>query len=389
MSFSKSLNSLDVPEKTKQYVLDVINPLLQDLVHVLLRDQPENAPQYLFHHLRRHPAVHVIEDSEEYAATSARVLSGGMEPSQADSPPSGSSEVSSSRLSDCDGAKFVMHEFKHGSRGRAAVSAEAFGEWNKKEEFAPVVFPKSDQERSHIQALIAESFLFANLEVGDFATIIDAFQLIDAPAETVVIEQGDVGDFLCVVESGSLICLKDSYIVRTCGPGDVVGELALLYNAPRAATVKATVDCKLWRLDSRTFSSIVQEGAARKRERYEEFLENVDLLRPLGPYERSQVADALVPEDCIPYHTIVREGDEGDTFYILGSGSAEAFKDDKIVQSYSQSGDYFGELALLRDEPRAATVKAGESGCRVLKLNRSAFTRLLGDLEELSQKVYE
>jgi cAMP-dependent protein kinase regulator len=101
------------------------------------------------------------------------------------------------------------------------------------------------------------------------------------------------------------------------------------------------------------------------------------------------VADALVPEDCIPYHTIVREGDEGDTFYILESGSAEAFKDDKIVQSYSQSGDYFGELALLRDEPRAATVKAGDSGCRVLKLNRSAFTRLLGDLEELSQKVYE
>ena len=75
-----------------------------------------------------------------------------------------------------------------------------------------------------------------------------------------------------------------------------LGELALLYNAPRAATIMALEDCTLFSLDRETFNNIVKDAAAKKREMYEEFLKKVEILESMDPYERMQIADALKPQ---------------------------------------------------------------------------------------------
>merc|ERR1740121_2400828 len=116
-----------------------------------------------------------------------------------------------------------------------------------------------------------------------------------------VIKQGDDGSFLCVIESGDFDCLIKfpdgaEKVVKTCGPGDVFGELALLYNCPRAATVQAKGDSVCWQLDRDSFNTIVKEAAQKKRDRYDTFLSKVPLLSSMDAYERSQLADALVSE---------------------------------------------------------------------------------------------
>merc|ERR1712160_87695 len=120
---------------------------------------------------------------------------------------------------------------------------------------------------------------------------------------TQVIKEGEDGDYLFVIEKGSLDCVKviegAEKVVKTYNEGDVFGELALLYNCPRAASVMAKEECVCWRLDRETFNHIVKDAAVKRRNKYDAFLKTVSLISSLSPYERSQIADALKPETFI------------------------------------------------------------------------------------------
>lgn len=164
--------------------------------------------------------------------------------------------------------------------------------------------------------------------------------------------------------------------------GGSFGELALMYNAPRAATiVSAEAGCTLWALDRVTFRRILMESTFARRRMYESFLEEVPLLSSLTPYERSKIADALETQKFAPGDVIIREGDPGYSFFLLESGEADAYKGDSNNRVlHYKKGDFFGELALLNDAPRAASVVAS-SEVKVATLGKNAFQRLLGPVE--------
>jgi len=116
-----------------------------------------------------------------------------------------------------------------------------------------------------------------------------------------VIQQGDkYGQHLFVVDSGELDCFKElekskePKFLKKYKPGEAFGELALLYNAPRAATIKCASDvCVLFALDREAFNHIVREATVKKREKYEKLLVKIDLLKNIDSYEKLQIIDAL------------------------------------------------------------------------------------------------
>jgi cAMP-dependent protein kinase regulator len=175
--------------------------------------------------------------------------------------------------------------------------------------------------------------------------------------------------------------------VATISPGGSFGELALMYNAPRAATVMSTEPaCTLWALDRVTFRRILMDSTFQRRRMYESFLEEVPLLASLTAYERSKIADALETQKFPAKTPIIKEGDAGEAFYLLESGEADAFKAgvDRPVKSYKK-GDYFGELALLNDAPRAASV-VSRTEVKVATLGKDGFQRLLGPVEGIMRR---
>ena len=282
---------------------------------------------------------------------------------------------------------------------RSSVSAEVFGIYNKKSDFKPRIIPKTENQKETIKKKCLQSFIFNSLEDADFIKVIDAFEEKKFNSGDYVIKEGDQGDVIYLVDTGELDCEKTfkkgdkpTYL-KTYYPGESFGELALLYNAPRAATIKAKTDCILWALDRGTFNNIVKEAAVKKREKYENSLKNVPILSTIDAYELGQICDAVHSQKANKGDYIIKQGDKGDKFYILDEGEAFAAKifnegeQEHNVKDYKK-GDYFGELALLRDEPRAASVIA-KTDCKLITLDRLAFKRLLGPLEKLLQRNSE
>merc|ERR1719327_201286 len=85
-------------------------------------------------------------------------------------------------------------------------------------------------------------------------------------------------------------------LVKECKVGDAFGELALLYNCPRAASVDAHDKSILWQLDRESFNHIVKDAVSRRRKQYEDFLQKVPVLQSLDNYERNSMCDALAAE---------------------------------------------------------------------------------------------
>ena len=241
--------------------------------------------------------------------------------------------------------------------------------------------------------------MFSHLDVREKTAVVDAMEeRLVKPGEA-VIQQGEEGDYLYVVDKGTLSCFKSSagqrgetFLTRY-HPGDSFGELSLLHNVPRAATVRADGQAVLWGLDRETFKCIVKDAAAKKHQKYEEFLSRVKVLSSMEAGERQKLAEALHEEVFQPGEAIIREGEEGSTFYFLEEGEAEATKvlseghDPQHVMHY-KAGDYFGERALIKNEPRAASVVA-KTQCTVVTLDRHSFKRLLGPLEAILRRNME
>ncbi|KAG2118893.1 cyclic nucleotide-binding-like protein [Suillus discolor] len=313
---------------------------------------------------------------------------------------------------------------------RVSVSAEPIAVDSDHDDPLPV-YPKTADQLRRIKSSIADNLVFRDLDEEQETGVLNAMQEHKLAANDVIIRQGDVGEYFYVVESGLFYCyihpgplpptwladaenhasqpekfLQPGYHpvfgqkVSERIPGTSFGELALMHGHPRAATVQAIEPSTVWVLDRITFRTIILKVAHRRRTMYEQFLSSVPLLSSLEPGECSKIADALVSTVYPDEEAVLREGEMGDTFFFVEEGEAIVTKTQRgeegeyrqITVGRLKKGDYFGELSLLRLEPRAATVSAvrrtdaTQPKLKVAALDAPSFTRLLGPLREIMER---
>uniref|UniRef100_A0A674C7R4 cAMP-dependent protein kinase type II-alpha regulatory subunit n=1 Tax=Salmo trutta TaxID=8032 RepID=A0A674C7R4_SALTR len=283
---------------------------------------------------------------------------------------------------------------------RVSVCAEAFNPDDDDEVEEPrVVHPKTDEQRCRLQDACKDILLFKTLEQEQFSEVLDAmFELRVQPQEH-VIDQGDDGDNFYVIERGiyDIVVLIDG-LGKCVGQYDnkgSFGELALMYNTPRAATIIATQEGALWGLDRATFRRLIVKNNAKKRRLYEQFVESVPLLKSLELSERMKIVDVLGMKTFSDGERIIMQGDMADCFYIVETGEVKIMMKSKTKANQEDNveveitrcsrGQYFGELALVTNKPRAASVYAvGEVKCLVIDIQ--AFERLLGSCKEIMKR---
>ena len=204
-----------------------------------------------------------------------------------------------------------------------------------------------------------------------------------------LITQGERGEFFYGIEYGECEVFVGTKKVATLSSGQSFGELALMNGKPCAATVRVAKETKLWKLDSGTFKVLLMRGAQGQLARKKTFLTHVALLSTLDDKELETVADNLEQVVFEPGEAIINEGDEGDSLYIVDEGSARATKEgiDHPLMEY-EKGEWFGELALIKDQKRGASVHAIGT-VTALKMPRKTFETFLGKCEEIVKRDAE
>ena len=222
--------------------------------------------------------------------------------------------------------------------------------------------------------------------------IIECMRPVKCKENDSIIKQGDLGDLFYCLESGSAdATVKGAGVVKSYARGECFGELALIYNSPRAASVTAKSDCSMWVLDLRTFRAILATASTSKLVTRCEFLQKCEFLDPLNSDQITKMASALEECEFEDGDVVVRQGDPGDSFYIIESGKIKCtqLKSSGMEVELITLGkaDYFGEMALMLNETRhASCISMGKT--KLLSLSREKFNMLLGSVQEsLAKKM--
>lgn len=278
--------------------------------------------------------------------------------------------------------------------GRAAVMAKAA-----EKDYVKQTFPKSDDVKKLIYNAIKSNTLFRACSEEELVDLIDAFDSAEFSAGSTVIQQGDEGEHFYVVESGVLditvrmgegdTAQSEVHVGVPYVAGSAFGELALMYGSPRAATIRAKENCKLWSIDRRAFRGITGQHKLKRTEMHLEFLRKVQIGdKVLGDVLKPEDIDAMAlatQQDSFKKgDVVVREGERGDIFYLIESGTVDVFKKESGENPIATltSGQFFGEKALLSEDVRQATCIAS-SDVKCLFLMREDFVLMLGDLQDL------
>ncbi|CAF4524592.1 unnamed protein product [Rotaria sp. Silwood1] len=286
------------------------------------------------------------------------------------------------------------HYVKKNEFRRVSVAAERYNpeDDNDSDSEQASVYPKTPEQRQRLKDAVCHNLLFRTLEAKQIDQVLDAMWEKTVQKGEVIIRQGDDGDHFYVIDNGiyEIYVSKEADFSKPIKVGEYnqigsFGELALMYNQPRSATIIATTNGVLWVMGRQTFRKLVLKHAYRKRQMYENFLRDLAILQSLTDYERSNVADALFPVEYDQNEIIIKQGDEGDRMFFIEDGECDIYMNGKFHKRIIK-GDYFGELALLNHEPRSATIKAASPKVKLASLEVESFERLLGPCMDLMQR---
>ncbi|XP_021352271.1 cGMP-dependent protein kinase 1-like [Mizuhopecten yessoensis] len=212
---------------------------------------------------------------------------------------------------------------------------------------------KEFRSKQLIKDAILDNDFLKNLDSTQIREIVDTMYEKQVKQGHYIIREGESGQHLYVSADGELEVLKGSKVLGKMVAGRAFGELAILYNCTRTASVRALSDVKVWVLDRRVFQAIMMKTGIQRQDENIRFLRSVPLLKKLPTEKLAKIADVLEVDFFHEREYIIREGGTGDTFFIINKGEVEVtqkiagFDDPQLIRSLKR-GDYFGEKALLR-----------------------------------------
>ncbi|XP_009885844.1 PREDICTED: cGMP-dependent protein kinase 2 isoform X3 [Charadrius vociferus] len=247
---------------------------------------------------------------------------------------------------------------------------------------------KDSSEKKLITDALNKNQFLKRLEPHQIRDMVECMYERTFQQGSYIIRQGEPGNHIFVLKEGSLEVFQQNKLLSSIPVWTAFGELAILYNCTRTASVKAITNVKTWALDREVFQNIMRVTAQTRQEQYRQFLRSVSLLKNLPEDKLTKIMDCLEVEYYDKGDYVIREGEEGNTFFIIAKGkvivtqSTADHSQPHLIKNLHK-GDYFGEKALISDDVRSANVIADEYNVECLVIDRETFNQTVGTYEEL------
>ncbi|KAM4720253.1 cGMP-dependent protein kinase 1-like [Anableps anableps] len=270
---------------------------------------------------------------------------------------------------------------------RQAISAEPTAlEPSQLPDITLASYCKSKESSELIHRALLNNDYMKHLQDGQILNIMDSMYPTSVAKDCLVIQEGDIGSTVYILEEGIVEVTKQGKKVCTMGPGKMFGELAILYDCTRTASVTALSDIKLWAINRQTFQTIMMRTGFIQHSQYTDFLRSIPLFQSLPENILSKLADVLEETHYADGEYIIRQGATGDTFFIISEGQVKVSQqfsgaEEEMVLKTLSKGDWFGDQVLKGEDIRMASVMAvGDVTCLVI--DRDCVKQLIGGLDE-------
>jgi HlyB family type I secretion system ABC transporter len=234
--------------------------------------------------------------------------------------------------------------------------------------------------------------------------VVDSFVPESFEFGSAIVREGEKADAFYVLVSGRARVIKagrggEEISLNVLRPGDSFGEMALLDNTTRAATVRASSDVEVFRLDKSLFNALVESNPDIHKYldlhiRHRSLQNFFRLYTPFAQLPAAALGRLLEELEVVTAEKgerVIRQGDEPGPLYVVEEGRLRVYTEDNgrpRYLAYLRKSDVFGEMSVFKGIPRTATVEA-VSACRLLKLKPETFRRLLSESRDFKARIEE
>jgi CRP-like cAMP-binding protein len=246
--------------------------------------------------------------------------------------------------------------------------------------------------------------LFSDLPKNAFILLLEQMHMRTVFPDETIISEGDVDDSMFIISHGQVKVTKTSetgseVVLAHLSDGTFFGEMALLSESPRTASVISEEESLLFEVSRATLDSVVKNFPSVKhtlmrfyRQRLlNNLLATSPIFKPLDAAQRKSLIERFKSREVTANEKILEQGQKGDGLYMLLSGRVEISRKDngkRQVLAHLKEGDVFGEMSLLSNNPVSANVKTIRKSI-VLKLPRRTFSEIVSTHPQLLAHISE
>jgi len=240
------------------------------------------------------------------------------------------------------------------------------------------------EQKRFLGKLLQKHFLFAGLEDDERSTVIGFMVPRKASNGDVIFSQGENGDCCYFIQSGAFTVTIDDRSVNHLRSKHTFGELAMLYNVKRTATVTCTVEGTLLKMDGHHFRLCMEKLSNKHLQHAMDFLNKDPQFCALKEDDRKRLAASCNVQIYARGEVILREGEKGDWMFVVMEGNVETV--DRFGNSSIKGpGTMLGSSGLIYTKQQVTGAKAVDD-VSCLALGKSSLERLIGPVEDVLRR---